>query len=92
MCTAARGCTNLKLVPMLFAPYLGTNINTTFQNSRILFFHRTLIGSGVARFLMTAEYATYRYLPCVVNVMNNKIKLVSHGAPGSSNNTIICIY
>ena len=27
------------------------------------------IGSGVARFLMTAEYATYRYLQCVVNVM-----------------------
>ena len=26
------------------------------------------IGSGVARFLMTAEYATYRYLRCVVNV------------------------
>ena len=29
------------------------------------------IGSGVARFLMTAEYATYRYLRCVVNVNNN---------------------
>ena len=27
------------------------------------------IGSGVARFLMTAEYATYRYLRCIVNVM-----------------------
>ena len=27
------------------------------------------IGSGVARFLMTSEYATYRYLRCVVNVM-----------------------
>ena len=27
------------------------------------------IGSGVARFLMTAEYATYRYLRCVVNVI-----------------------
>ena len=27
------------------------------------------IGSGVARFLMTAEYATYRYLRCAVNVM-----------------------
>ena len=27
------------------------------------------IGSGVARFLMTAEYATYSYLRCVVNVM-----------------------
>ena len=27
------------------------------------------IGSGVARFLMTAEYATYRYLRCVVNLM-----------------------
>ena len=27
------------------------------------------IGSGIARFLMTAEYATYRYLRCVVNVM-----------------------
>ena len=27
------------------------------------------IDSGVARFLMTAEYATYRYLRCVVNVM-----------------------
>ena len=27
------------------------------------------IGSGVARFLMIAEYATYRYLRCVVNVM-----------------------
>ena len=27
------------------------------------------IGSGVARFLMTAEYATYRYLRCVVNAM-----------------------
>ena len=27
------------------------------------------IGSGVARFLMTAEYATYRYSQCVVNVM-----------------------
>ena len=26
-------------------------------------------GSGVARFLITAEYATYRYLRCVVNVM-----------------------
>ena len=26
------------------------------------------IGSGVARFLMTAKYATYRYLRCVVNV------------------------
>ena len=43
MCTATRGCANLKLVPMLFAPYLGTNINTTFQNSKILFFHRTLL-------------------------------------------------
>ena len=43
MCTATRGCTNLKLVPMLFAPYLGTSINTTFQNSKILFFHRTLV-------------------------------------------------
>ena len=27
------------------------------------------IGSGVARFLMIAKYATYRYLRCVVNVM-----------------------
>ena len=27
------------------------------------------IGSGVARFLMITEYATYRYLRCVVNVM-----------------------
>ena len=27
------------------------------------------IGSGVARFFMTAEYAPYRYLRCVVNVM-----------------------
>ena len=27
------------------------------------------IGSGVARFLMIAEYATHRYLRCVVNVM-----------------------
>ena len=27
------------------------------------------IGSEVARFLMTAEYAAYRYLRCVVNVM-----------------------
>ena len=27
------------------------------------------IGSGDARFLMIAEYATYRYLRCVVNVM-----------------------
>ena len=27
------------------------------------------IGSGVARFLMIAEYATCRYLRCVVNVM-----------------------
>ena len=27
------------------------------------------IGSGVARFLMIAENATYRYLRCVVNVM-----------------------
>ena len=27
------------------------------------------IGSGVARFLMIAEYATYRYLRCVVNVI-----------------------
>ena len=27
------------------------------------------IGSGVARFLMIAEYATYRYLRCVGNVM-----------------------
>ena len=27
------------------------------------------IGSGFARFLMIAEYATYRYLRCVVNVM-----------------------
>ena len=27
------------------------------------------IGSGVARFLMTAEFATYRYLRCVVNLM-----------------------
>ena len=26
------------------------------------------IGSGVACFLMIAEYATYRYLRCVVNV------------------------
>ena len=43
MCTATRGCINLKLVPMLFAPYLRTNINTTFQNSKILFFHRTLV-------------------------------------------------
>ena len=25
------------------------------------------IGSGVARFLMIAEYATYRYLRCVVD-------------------------
>ena len=29
------------------------------------------IGSGVARFLMIAEYATYRYLRCVVNVIQN---------------------
>ena len=31
---------------------------------------RSVLGicSGVARFLMTAEYATYRYLRCVVNV------------------------
>ena len=28
------------------------------------------IGSGVARFLMIADYATYRYLRCVVNVLN----------------------
>ena len=27
------------------------------------------IGSGIARFLMTAEYAIYRYLRCVVNVI-----------------------
>ena len=27
------------------------------------------IGSVVARFLMIAEYATYRYLRCVVNVV-----------------------
>ena len=27
------------------------------------------IGSGVARFLMIAEYATYRYLRCAVNVI-----------------------
>ena len=27
------------------------------------------IGSGVARFLMIAEYATCRYLRCVVNVI-----------------------
>ena len=27
------------------------------------------IGSGAARFLLTAEYVTYRYLRCVVNVM-----------------------
>ena len=27
------------------------------------------IGSEVARFLMTAEYSTYRYLRCVVNVI-----------------------
>ena len=27
------------------------------------------IGSEVARFLMIAEYATYRYLRCVVNVI-----------------------
>ena len=27
------------------------------------------IGSGDARFLMTAEYATYRYLRCVANAM-----------------------
>ena len=27
------------------------------------------IGSGVAHFFMTAKYATYRYLRCVVNVM-----------------------
>ena len=27
------------------------------------------IGSGAVRFLTTAEYATYRYLRCVVNVM-----------------------
>ena len=27
------------------------------------------IGSGVARFLMIPEYATYRYLRYVVNVM-----------------------
>ena len=26
------------------------------------------IGSGVAHFFMIAEYATYRYLRCVVNV------------------------
>ena len=26
------------------------------------------VGSGAARFLMTAEYATYRYLRCVENV------------------------
>ena len=44
MCTATRGWyTNLKLVAMSFAPYLGTNINTTFQNSKLLFFHRTLV-------------------------------------------------
>ena len=27
------------------------------------------ISSGVARFLMTAEYATYRSLRCVVNIL-----------------------
>ena len=27
------------------------------------------IGSGAACFLMIAEYATYRYLQCVLNVM-----------------------
>ena len=32
------------------------------------------IGSEVARFLMTAEYATYRYLRCVVNVMRKIFK------------------
>ena len=31
------------------------------------------IGSGVARFLMTAEYATYRYLRCVVNVAQSTV-------------------
>ena len=29
MCMATRVCTNQKLVPMLFIPYLGKNINTT---------------------------------------------------------------
>ena len=32
------------------------------------------IGSGVARFLMTAEYATCRYLRCVVNVMTAQLR------------------
>ena len=52
MCTATRGCTNLKLVPMLFAPYLGTNINITFQNSKILFFHRTLMRCSVLNIIL----------------------------------------
>ena len=42
------------------------------------------IGRGVARFLMTAEYATYRYLRCVVNVkflfqVQKKIKFATLG-------------
>ena len=34
------------------------------------------IGSGVARFLMIAEYATYRYLRCVVNVMQPLVQRI----------------
>ena len=42
------------------------------------------IGNGVARFLMIAEYATYRYLRCVVNVMNSNPKLITVGVPQGS--------
>ena len=42
---------------------------TGYPLSRLLGRSVLDIGSGVARFLMTAEYVTYRYLRCVVNVM-----------------------
>ena len=42
---------------------------------------RSVLGkdSGIARFLMTAEYATYRYLRCAVNVKSIITKLDHYG-------------
>ena len=40
------------------------------------------IGGGVARFLMIAEYATYRYLQCVVNLNLLFRKLQNYGIRG----------
>ena len=39
---ATGGCTNQRLVPILFTPRLGKNKNTPFYSLKFLFFHRTL--------------------------------------------------